>query len=42
MFHVKHFIKTVWNRKKCFDIAELLGNHQKMQNHRWKNSKKHL
>ena len=29
MFHVKHFIKTVWNRKKCSDIAELLGNHQK-------------
>ena len=42
MFHVKHFIKTVWNRKKCSDIAELLGNHQKMQNHRWKNSKKPL
>ena len=39
---MKHFIKTVWNRKRCSDIAELLGNHQKMQNHRWKNSKKPL
>ena len=34
MFHMKHFIKLCETEKKCSDIAELLGNHQKMQNHR--------
>lgn len=36
------FYKNCVKQKKCSDIAELLGNHQKMQNHRRKNSKKPL
>ena len=42
MFHVKHFIKTVWNRKNVLTSQNYLETIKKMQNHRWKNSKKPL